>query len=109
LINQGGEKNMNDEEPEGINQNDEDAFEQLTEDSPLLGNDEGYTLDVEEFKRRLIARKNKLLENPIVNEVKSGGSDKESQDVSNEYPIVEGKRRLKVGTDNSGEPKSPLQ
>lgn len=98
---------------------DEDASEQLiedealaeadTRDSPLMGSDEGYTLNSEEFKQRIQERKKKLLENPIVSEVKSGGSDKQPQDVSAEYPMVEGKRRLKEGSDNSGETKSPLQ
>ena len=45
-----------------------------------------------------------MIDNP-----NSSDGNKEAQSVDSEYPIVEGKRRLKIGSDNSEMPKSPLQ
>lgn len=76
-----------------------------------MGSGEGYTLDADEFKRRIAERRNKLIEAPIVSEVKTGGSDAQPQDLSEEYPMeeMEAMKTQESGTDNSGEPKSPLQ
>lgn len=80
-----------------------------TKDSDLMGSGEGYTLDADEAKKRIVERRNKLLENPIVSEVKSGGSGKKEYSVSDEYSVKEGKSRTEAGEDNSGTEKSPLQ
>ena len=54
---------MINEESEGIDQNEDgEAFEELTQDSPLMGSDESPTFDAEEAKRRIQERRNKLIE-----------------------------------------------
>ena len=74
-----------------------------------MGSDEGYTLDADEFKKRIAERRNKLIEHNFIENPNSSDGNKESQSVDCEYPIVEGKRRLKEGTNNSGTQASPLQ
>jgi len=101
---------MINEEPEGMDSTEDDnAFEELTEDSPLMGTDEGYTLDADEFKARIQERRKKLIETEIIENPNSSNGNKESQDVSSEYSIKEGQRRTPKGSDNSEQPKSPLQ
>lgn len=102
-------KKMNNEESEGIDQNDGEAFEELTQDNALMGSGEGYTLDADEAKKRIIERRNKLIEHNFIENPNSTNGNKESQDVSAEYPIKEGQRRTPKGSDNSGQPKSVLQ
>ncbi len=80
-----------------------------TKDSDLMGSGEGYTLDAEEFKKRIAERRNKLIEHNFIENPNSSNGNKEAQSVDSEYPIIEGKRRLKEGSDNSAMPKSPLQ
>jgi hypothetical protein len=82
-----------------------------TKDNALMGSGEDYTLDVDEAKRRIVERRNKLIETEDKGSVKSGGSDKQAQSVDDEYSVAEPRKWVgkKAGTDNSGEPKSPLQ
>jgi hypothetical protein len=103
-------ENMMFEESEGIDQNEDgEAFEELTQDNALMGSGEGYTLDADEAKRRIVERRNKLIETKEIPNEQSSDGHKKEYSVDDNYSVVEGKRRLKVGTDNSGTEKSPLQ
>jgi hypothetical protein len=81
-----------------------------TKDSDLMGSDEGYTLDAEEFKQRLQKRRNKLLENPTVNsQPNSGDGNKKEYSVDDEYPMVEGEARTPEADEEDSNPNpSPL-
>lgn len=63
-----------------------------TKDSELLGSDEGYTLDAEEFKQRIQERRKKLLE--AEDKGSGGASTKQEQSVEDEYSVgKEGKNK----------------
>jgi len=101
------------EESEGVdNQTDDEAFEQLSEDAD--SNYPNETSDAPTFDsnvqlQRIREKKAKMLEANVIPNPNSSDGNKASQDVSTEYPMVEGKRRTPQGTDNSGQPKSVLQ
>jgi len=80
-----------------------------TQDNALMGTGEGYTLNADEFKRRIQERRNKLIEHKLIENPNSSDGNRESLSVDDEYSVQEGQRRTTKGTDNSGEPKSPLQ
>ena len=62
------------EESEGIDQNEDgEAFEELTQDNALMGSGEGYTLDANESKSALLDRRNKLIETKIIDSPNSLG------------------------------------
>ena len=61
------------------------AFEELTQDSPLMGSDESPTFDAEEAKRRIQERRNKLIEYKMIDNPNSSDGNKESQRNSENY------------------------
>ncbi|MGD0644388.1 MAG: hypothetical protein ABSA75_05735 [Candidatus Bathyarchaeia archaeon] len=97
------------EESEGMDsENGEVTAEADTQDNALMGSGEGYTLDADEAKKRITERRNKLIETKEIPNEQSSDGHKKEYSIDDEYSVKEGKR-LKVGSDNSGTAKSPLQ
>jgi len=97
---------MNNEEPEGTDYEENEAD---TQDNALMGSGEGFTLDADEAKRRIVERRNKLLEAEEIPNPNSSDGNKKEYSVEDEYSVKEGKSRTEAGEDNSGTEKSPLQ
>jgi hypothetical protein len=86
-----------------------------TEDNPLLGSDEDYTLDADEFKERKNKRRQKLLEAEEIENPNSEDGNKEEysiEDVSEDkedYSLKEGRSTPRAKKTESETQKSPLQ
>jgi hypothetical protein len=101
------------EESEGVdNQTDDEAFEQLSEDADSNypnETDDAPTFDSNEQLRRIRAKKAKMLESEIIENPNSSDGNKTEYSVDENYSVKEGQRRTPIGSDNSEQPKSPLQ
>jgi hypothetical protein len=71
--------------------------------------DDAPTFDSNEQLRRIRAKKAKMLEAKEIPNPNSSDGNKREYSVEDEYGVKEGQKRGETGTDNSGEPKSPLQ
>ena len=98
------------EESEGMDSTEDDVTAEAdTQDNALMGSGEGYTLDADEFKKRIAERRNKLIEHNFIENPNSSDGNKKEYSIDDAYSVAEGKKRTPKADEKDSNPApSPL-